>query len=625
MKKILLLVIPLLLVSCSGSSSPSSNISSGESSDSSSSESSSPESSTESSTESSGGSSESPIEPTLTHKTAKLYESVYNSTEDDFEPKDMGALSYVLDEENYGSNRAFISVSSFFSLKCSQTYEVTVTSAETVFSFSGNIGKITFSRVGEVTFTNREAGGSLGATYPLDLAATTAEENTHTQIKTYTVTENIDITHSLSKYSLPYYFEGSDVYLPTSVFGPLFLYAVWSTMAFNGLDFFLLNDCTPLAYGAGTAFSDLYYSSSQSAVETLSPMTTLTTKTEAEANLDANSFFFTIDMLYGFSENEEFSDGYAAYLQKNYPDVYSNLYSTDVDTALSSYDSIINTIMGDGHSRLYNNGNAASFYNGGKHNISAPITQRVNKLGNDYRRLLAARQTALGLSSSTDLGDHYLDIKGETAIIRFDSFVVGHIAPNQDASVYEANIKTDNFSLFYTAFKKIEETGGVKNVIVDLTCNLGGDSVGLMAALGFIVEDNYGPMCDYVSKKAFRPHYLTDCNADGVFEEGESPAGNYNQFVLTSSCSFSCGNAFPAYAKMGGVKTIGTTSGGGGYAVYPYLTSEGYPIQISGPFSIGRQSFEDPSVDSGVTPDIAIEESDYYDIDKLAEAISSAQ
>lgn len=630
-RKIVFLLIPALLASCSSdnggsASDPYSEIAPS-SSQSSLDQTSETESSSEKSSIDESGVSTSEAtsysgETDYEIKTADLYKPVYDTVEEDYAPEKIGTLSYLIDPE-IGEDRAFLSVSSFADVMVEQTYTIDYNETGATFTFSGNMGTFSIAREdGTCTFSNLPSFGSLGAENPLDLGDTYKGTNPHAKIKTQTLYAPESTTISLSDYDLPYYFQGGDVYLPTTIVGHFFLYGIWSSITFNGTNFFTLDDCQMLRGGNANGrndFSELYYGTSTMAQENTIPA--------AQAELDLNTFMFTLDHLYGFIEKEEYANGFRSWLEVNYPTTLSGLGSTDVETSLSAYDTLIRTVMGDGHTGLYNtNGSLGSFYNEGQHNVSSSCShsQRVIDLSVTANRLYAQRYGELGLSSYTDLGDKYLEIKDKTAIIRFDSFVNQHVLPNQTDFYYESYASTDLYSRFYTAYKKIEEAGTVEDVIIDITCNGGGDSTAMIEALGFIVDEVDIDVYENFSHTGFEATYMTDCNGDGEYTEGESPAGSYNQYVLTSNYSFSCGNAFPYYAKKGGVKTIGATSGGGGYAILPMMLSNGYPIVMSGPISLGRSSLDEPNIDGGVTPDIEIPEADYYSIDKLAEYISAA-
>lgn len=596
-KKLLILLLPILLSSCNVESG---YLSSGETSSS--------EITSSSFSISSSG--------TLSRKEAPIYFAKYDEANKEYLTDERGKFTYLTDSL-YGETRAFLSLNSFLSVFSEEKYSLTIKDDVWTYAFSGNMGTFSISKIGECTFSSLSSLSSLGLDYPLGFGDTSS--NWHVSLTSASLNKGGEVTYSLSEYSLPYHLYEDDVYLLTSVISTLFLYGRLGSLVYNGKNFYFVSDPSSLQGGKfGGAFGESYYGDSSMIDEKSKP--------EEVATLDANSFLFTMDVCYGFIGEEKFIGGYGEYLKKEYPDIYSELYSTDVETVLYAYDKVVTSVMGDGHSLAYSASGSnyyASFYNEAMHDFDykrSPMSERHSKLNEAGIRLREARQKALNLDGG--LGEHYLEIAGDMAIIRFDSFVMARLPSSQSEDFYAQYVDRDVFSLFYTSYKKIEEAGGVKNVIIDLSCNGGGNANAMIEALGFILDNPSFYLYDNASKTSFVGSYRTDCNADGKFEEGESPASKYTHYLLTSEYSFSCGNAFPHYAKESGIKTIGQRSGGGSCITLPIFLSDGYPIRISGPWSLGKKMAEDPSIDGGIAPDIEIPETDFYDASKLKEAIS---
>ncbi len=58
--------------------------------------------------------------------------------------------------------------------------------------------------------------------------------------------------------------------------------------------------------------------------------------------------------------------------------------------------------------------------------------------------------------------------------------------------------------------------------------------------------------------------YLADTNLDGVIDEKDlEKQYDFRFAILTTRCSFSCGNILPVYAQEKGIMIIGEKSGGG--------------------------------------------------------------
>ena len=92
---------------------------------------------------------------------------------------------------------------------------------------------------------------------------------------------------------------------------------------------------------------------------------------------------------------------------------------------------------------------------------------------------------------------------------------------------------------------------------------------------------------------------------DGVYDKEDVYGDDFNLYILTSPYSFSCGNAFPFFAKKCGLaKTIGVKSGGGECAVYEAHLPSGERFYHSSNLHIGwydelTKNFEgdEPGVD----------------------------
>lgn len=547
----------------------------------------------------------------------------------DYALSEEGKLKYITLDE-LGENRAFVSISSFienYYMKHSyfKEYEISYENDAVTFTFDSS-KYITFDHTNDTISSNDIASiGAKGIAHSLDVSDLERYENTHIELTE--VLKNIvtPTTIDMGSHNLDIIYANSTVYLPVLIVSSIFLYAEFITMAFNGTNFYITNDPSTLIVvePSPNDFGESYYETST--------MKETSIKSQAEADHDANIFLFIIDYFYGFMENRGFKNGYGAYLKEDHPDVYNNLFSTDAETAYDAYDYVILSEMGDGHSNIYGVG---GFYNGGQHTIDAQDSTRYTTLINLLRTFSATRNEVLGLNNA-GLGDKYLEISsdGETAIIRFDVFLTNHYAPNQSDEFYESHVEDDNFSLFYTCFRKIKEIGTVKNVIIDVSCNSGGYSESLICDLGFIIDNPSINVYDTLSGGAYKAKYRTDTNANGSFEIGESPANDYEMYVLTSSFSFSCANAFPYFAKEEGVKIMGLQSGGGQCCICSYLLPDGYPVQISYSFVLGRDENRFTNMDNGVPVDIEVPLNEgegtiydnFYKIDVLSDLIKNDQ
>ena len=112
--------------------------------------------------------------------------------------------------------------------------------------------------------------------------------------------------------------------------------------------------------------------------------------------------------------------------------------------------------------------------------------------------------------------------------------------------------------------------------------------------------------------------YEVDRNFNGVFDAADQDVHyDLNFAVLTSGMSFSCGNLFPSILKDNGIPVLGATSGGGACAIQAMCTADGFCFQISS-FRARLNSLDGDNIDSGVTPDIPIDNDGRVEV-KLSE------
>ena len=201
---------------------------------------------------------------------------------------------------------------------------------------------------------------------------------------------------------------------------------------------------------------------------------------------------------------------------------------------------------------------------------------------------------------------------GKTVIFSFDSF-------NQVVTPWFKK------ALDYSA------QNGIKNFIVDLSCNGGGDSSVLcyMAAVMKNKDRNSNvasmSIRDEVTGGEYRSNFLLDLNLDGKFDDADKKVYYDLDFaVLASPFSFSCGNLTPFVAKDQGIMIMGDRSGGGACSIMKAYTADGHFMAVSSSQYFICDSGAD--VDLGVEVDVNLmkktadgqyDNSAFYDLDAL--------
>ena len=173
----------------------------------------------------------------------------------------------------------------------------------------------------------------------------------------------------------------------------------------------------------------------------------------------------------------------------------------------------------------------------------------------------------------------------------------------------------------------------MKNFIVDLSCNGGGDSdvvCYMLAIMGNKNRDNN--TFSYLVRNHLTGNIVTnlaelDLDLNGVIDDKDKEVGyDLNFAVLTSHISFSCGNLMPCLAKEMGIPVIGETSGGGTCMVVPFYHSNAIAGLLSWSDMLVTSDYKD--VDSGAAVDYALPTDDekkltFYDVAKMREFINS--
>ncbi len=226
-------------------------------------------------------------------------------------------------------------------------------------------------------------------------------------------------------------------------------------------------------------------------------------------------------------------------------------------------------------------------------------------------------------------------IEGNTAVIRFDSFSDSpYLSKEYTASEYPtkeevmaeigSQSSTSTFATLYYGLNRLYDSyrDTVKNVVIDLSINGGGEAVALGYALSFMTDD---PVTVSIKNPITGAKFTQSVNIDNDLDpttQNDSFAGKFNFYILTSKCSFSCGNAMPCIAKDNGYATIiGETSGGGDCVVSHAVSVEGSTWQMSGTSMIVDKNGN--SVDTGAAVDHEYPIADFYDMKKLNTFINS--
>lgn len=175
-------------------------------------------------------------------------------------------------------------------------------------------------------------------------------------------------------------------------------------------------------------------------------------------------------------------------------------------------------------------------------------------------------------------------------------------------------------------FEEIDAKGGVKNVIIDMSTNEGGDANTMGNLLTLLSKNNKSTMYmqNIQTSAVTVSHTSLDTNRDGKVDEKDRTYGNYNIYLLVSPCAFSCGTAYPFFAAAQKLaKVIGQKPGGGECVLNRAMLPAGQVIAHSGGLRICYPKKDGYVYDeAGPELDQTFDYKGFYDLDKMADAIS---
>ena len=333
-----------------------------------------------------------------------------------------------------------------------------------------------------------------------------------------------------------------------------------------------------------------------------------------------NQLRFIFNQIFGVREDENFED-----LDKKLRrSTKVALKSTDPEANAQGYKYLCYMDLNDLHTYAIH----PSFYLGSEGEFQL-YTQDVNQyfLNNYYlySDLAQAKSDAL---DAEGIYDDTLRFYEDTAIITLAGFQTAATDDifNEDGSVKETAKDVDSFYFMKDCLKKIEDHGGIKNVVVDTTLNGGGNVGAMLRVLGFFIEDIY--VEDYYKNFGLKVStcYNVDTNLDDVVDENDL-YDQYTWYCLSSGYSYSAANSFAIICKSCGVKVMGQKTGGGMCSILPLCLIDGTSIYTSGyncsTYYIGRADgeYEFVDVQYGIDPDIELTIEQMYKSEEIYKAI----
>ncbi len=333
---------------------------------------------------------------------------------------------------------------------------------------------------------------------------------------------------------------------------------------------------------------------------------------EDVAAMNKANFLLTLDYFYGLTPTGYFS----SHLDEATLDALS---STSRVESFNAIGKVLNNDIDEMHTSL----DSFSFY------LSSEDDYALTYGENRKNYLLESSELSLAYQAAypTDEPVRFYD---DTAIIVSDY----PIKTASYSSTHDANggllsdaYKIDSFYYMKEMMGRIESHGGIKNVLLDLSRNGGGNMGAVFRMLGFLAtgQINYGAY-RRIDEYAYAMGLSIDVDEDGDYSDDDSYA-SYNWGILTSGVTFSAANFLACYAKTYGLaKIFGEKSGGGACPIYGFVNADGSNFHISGPSQMVIAYFDGSSlnpilVQNGAKVDKSLETSYFYGHDDVLDGL----
>ncbi len=417
------------------------------------------------------------------------------------------------------------------------------------------------------------------------------------------------IVLDFGKYDIDIILKDKKCYFPFSVLNTLFGAENYSNLYFNG-------DKIYMAYFVGADLEE----SSLKEIKQSSLTNTLSSEELRKANY--NDLLFTLDTFYGLKNYKNISS-FDEYIKSN--GIKEKLLSTNPEVFEQGYKDLFYGLLNECHtgiisSSYYTGGNKVSSTEGAKEDSNFVKMKETSTLLGDYYEEHYTEKT-------------YFEIVGNTAYIMPFEFVTGTNDQifNSDGSVKEDAYKYDTFRLFIYSMERIKANPSVKNIVVDLSRNGGGNGAAMYRALGFLKQGYYATVKNEIMGLTVTYEINVDTNLDGKYTT-EDAYPDYNWYVLTSGLTYSAANIFASICKDQGLaKIIGVASGGGMCGVVPVVLMDGTAFQMSGSslLYVSMQNYKTTNqktsyIEGGVAVDAAVDYEVFYDRETMNSIIENA-
>ena len=351
----------------------------------------------------------------------------------------------------------------------------------------------------------------------------------------------------------------------------------------------------------------------------------LGTRSKAVAKMSYDELRLTFDYIYGLKEKLDVTK-----LITENEELKNALLSEDIMVYEDAFDKLINHYIDDIHSSMVG---GESVYSSSP--INSFIMEKNAEYQGDRNKAYYQEVARLGEKKTASGNTECYAISGDTAYIKFHLFIhtqspafpfEGYKNKAYQTESYEeaqrkvmSAISDSPYYAFCVAFNDIVKHDNIKNIVIDLTGNIGGEVRCIPYLAAFMTKDPNIVYRNTMDGSLLDFHYKVDLDGDGEFgTDSDTFEGKY-KFYLLNGANFSGGNELAAMAKNSGwAKLIGEKSAGGSCAIGNRIDSSGLTFRLSSTFNLQlKQGDKYITNDDGVDVDYVLPFDNWYELDKL--------
>lgn len=241
----------------------------------------------------------------------------------------------------------------------------------------------------------------------------------------------------------------------------------------------------------------------------------------------------------------------------------------------------------------------------------------------------AAKEEAFG--GDAQFGNFYTE-EGDTALFSFQTFKTDSDGwTDFYAGKSGMPVENDSYAALVDAVRKADANPEIKNFVIDLTTNSGGEADAVAGICALLCGDSAFHSEDTLTGQRTKVSFKADRNADGTIDAADDEVSfDLNFAVLTCGSSYSSANLLPQLLHERGIAVIGERSGGGPCAVEFGTTADGWRFTMSCNTQVTSDTWE--NIDGGVPVDVELvktndngtrDYSGFYDLETVGDAIES--